>query len=181
MTRKKKARTAGSEGPAQYKDRSKSKEDAVALVRKRENRSKGLKAGSRQSNEKAQQQGMASTKPDPRLGSKKMLPLVVEKKAHPKSAKAKKERRLSAEQELDMLENDEQLNVLLDRIERGEKLGAGLQSTVDERLDRIEVLMKQLGLFEEEVEEKETPKTSKKRTDDDMLAEFENFKFENRE
>lgn len=192
MTRKKKARTTGSEGPAQYKDRNVSKEDAVALTRKRENRAKGLKAGNRQSDGKTQQEKTGVAKADPRLGSKKLIPLVVEKKAHPKSAKAKKERRLSAEQELDILENDELLNVLLERIENGEKLGAGLQSTVDEKLDRIEVLMKQLGMFDEQTQEetetqeplkKQTSKkqASKKRTDDDMLAEFENFKFEDQE
>ncbi|WP_438884888.1 Der GTPase-activating protein YihI, partial [Bacillus cereus group sp. BC327] len=79
---------------------------------------------------------------DPRLGSKKKIPLIVEtgKKA------SKQQRRLDAEQELAMLENDPQLNVLLDRIDSGENLGAGLQKYVDEKLDRIEVLMKQLGL-----------------------------------
>ncbi len=49
-------------------------------------------------------------------------------------------RKLSAEQELAALENDAQLGVLLDRIENGEKLGAGLQRLVDEKLDRIEAL-----------------------------------------
>ncbi|MBO0246648.1 GTPase-activating protein, partial [Vibrio sp. Vb0592] len=79
---------------------------------------------------------------DPRLGSKKKIPLIVE----PAKKLTKQERRLSAEQELEMLENDAKLNVLLDRIESGENLGRGLQQYVDEKLDRIEQLMSQLGL-----------------------------------
>ncbi len=94
----------------------------------------------------------------------------------------KQERRISAEKELEMLENDAQLNVLLDRLDNGESLGSGLQKYVDEKLDRIEVLMKQLGLYEEEDEpedvEQEEQLQAKKRqpkTDDDLLAEFESL------
>lgn len=179
MTRKKKARKVGSEGPAQYSEKSLTKEDIAALARKRKSKRKGLKSGSRHSEGKTAQQRQAQAQRDPRLGSKKPIQLVVEAKPHPKSAEAKKARRLSAEQELEMLENDAQLNVLLDRIEKGDSLGAGLQQYVDEKLDRIEVLMKQLGLFEEdEPEVEEAPKKNKRRGDDDLLAEFENFKFD---
>ncbi|MEZ8143642.1 MULTISPECIES: Der GTPase-activating protein YihI [Enterovibrio] len=180
MTRKKKARKVGSEGPAQYSDRSLSHNDIAALAAKRKNKRKGLKAGSRHSDGTVEQQRIAQQKRDPRLGSKTAVPLVVEQKPHPKSAAGKKVRRVSAEKELEMLENDAQLNVLIDRIENGEKLGSGLQSYVDEKLDRIEVLMNQLGLFEEDEEpvETEAPKKSKRRGDDDLLAEFENVKFD---
>ncbi len=178
MTRKKKGRKVGSEGPAQYNDKSLSKDDIAALARKRKNKRKGLKAGSRHSEGKTEQQRQAQAQRDPRLGSKKPVALVVEAKPHPKSAEAKKARRLSAAQELEMLENDAQLNVLLDRLENGEKLGAGLQQYVDQKLDRIEALMKQLGLFEEDESEQEAPKKNKRRGDDDLLAEFENFKFD---
>lgn len=179
MTRKKKARKVGSEGPAQYSEKSLTKEDIAALARKRKSKRKGLKSGSRHSEGKTAQQRQAQAQRDPRLGSKKPIQLVVEAKPHPKSAEAKKARRLSAEQELEMLENDAQLNVLLDRIENGDSLGAGLQQYVDEKLDRIEVLMKQLGLFEEdEPEVEKAPKKNKRRDDDDLLAEFENFKFD---
>lgn len=184
MTRKRKARKVGSEGPAQYNESSLSKDDVAALARKRSNRRKGLKAGSRHldNDGKSGQQSSVNAPRDPRLGSKKLIPLVVEKKPHPKSAQAKKVRLQSAEQELETLENDAQLHVLIDRIENGEKLGAGLQSYVDERLDRIEILMKQLGLFDQEnselAEAKPTSKTPKRRTDDDLLAEFENIKLD---
>ncbi|PKF51382.1 Der GTPase-activating protein YihI [Enterovibrio nigricans] len=178
MTRKRKARKVGSEGPAQYADKSLSREDVASLARKRKNRRKGLKAGSRHSGGKEEQARLAQQQRDPRLGSKKPIQLVVEAKPHPKSAAAKKARKLSAAQELEMLENDAQLNVLLDRIENGESLGAGLQSYVDEKLDRIEVLMKQLGIFDDEEPEEDKPVKSKRRGDDDLLAEFENIKFD---
>ncbi len=91
----------------------------------------------------------------------------------------KQERRLSAEQELEMLENDAQLNVLLDRIEAGENLGTGLQKYVDEKLDRIEKLMDQLGLLEPEEEEDFTVSSAKgSRNDDDLLADFDDINFE---
>ena len=90
-----------------------------------------------------------------------------------------------------MLENDAQLNVLLDRIDNGEKLGAGLQKYVDQKLDRIEMLMKQLGIYEEELDVEDeqdedeslsaskqpAPKATKRqpKSDDDYLSDFENL------
>lgn len=71
----------------------------------------------------------------------------------------KQERKLAAEQELAMLEKDAQLNVLLDRLDNGEKLGIGLQKYVDEKLDRIEVLMEQLGLLDDEPEPAPAPQS----------------------
>lgn len=177
MTRKKKGRKVGSEGPAKYNERTLTKADVVALARKRSAKRKGNKAGTRHSaTHEAQRQTQQQTK-DPRLGSKKPIPLIVEEKPHPKSNAAKRERRLSAAQELEMLENDAQLHVLLDRLEQGDKLGAGLQAYVDEKLDRIEVLMDQLGLLEEDVEDKSVERSQSNR-DEDLLAQFENFKFE---
>ncbi len=80
-----------------------------------------------------------------------------------------------------MLENDAQLNVLLDRIESGENLGAGLQKYVDEKLDRIEVLMNRLGLMEPGIEDEsessmvEEPRQTKGKasSDADLLSQFE--------
>lgn len=117
-------------------------------------------------------QSSAAQKRDPRLGSKKKIPLIVE----PVKKPTKQERRLSAEQELEMLENDAQLAVLLDRIDAGESLGKGLQQYVDEKLDRIERLMNQLGLMEPEEEIKVShEKSDKVKTDEDLLAQFEDL------
>lgn len=81
-----------------------------------------------------------------------------------------------------MLENDAQLNTLLDRIENGENLGAGLQKFVDEKLDRIEHLMGRLGLLEPEDDEEEifeeAPVVAKKKkasSDEDLLSQFEDI------
>ena len=139
MTRKKKARRIGSEGPAQYTEKNLTKQDINALARKKQNKHKGLKAGSRHSSAKKVQNNISLPAKDSRIGSKKPVPLIVEQ--------GKKMLHENAEKELIELENDIQLNALLDRLEKGERLGAGLQAYVDEKLDRIEQLMKQLNLL----------------------------------
>ncbi len=178
MTRKKRARTVGSEGYAVYREKSNSKVDIETRERQKAKKRKGLKSGSRHSAVEDNKQRNGGQKKDPRLGSKKLVPLIVE----PKKPQTKQQRRLSAEQELALLENDAQLMVLLDRIDAGEKLGAGLQKQVDMKLDRIERLMKQLGLLDD-VEEASAPvkqsAKSKPRSDDDLLAQFENMDFDN--
>ncbi len=52
---------------------------------------------------------------------------------------------LSPQAELDLLENDERLDALLERLEEGETLTAEEQSWVDAKLDRIDELMQKLG------------------------------------
>ncbi|KOO02953.1 Der GTPase-activating protein YihI [Vibrio nereis] len=179
MSRSKKARSGGNVDVVVVRNRTQS--DVEGRLRKREKKRKGLKTGARNSEAKAQKQQSAGQKQDPRLGSKKKIPLVVE--APKKLSKA--DRRANAEKELEMLENDAQLNVLLDRLDNGDSLGAGLQKYVDEKLERIEVLMKQLGLYEEEPAEEEceeevvetAPKKASKKvaTDDDLLSQFEDL------
>jgi len=177
MSREKKTKTGINGDLVFARKHNRKNEDLEGRERKKAKKHKGLKTGSRNSEGKQKTERAAAQARDPRLGSKKLIPLVVADKKKP----TKQERRISAEKELEMLENDAQLNVLLDRIDNGEKLGAGLQKYVDEKLDRIEILMKQLGLFEEdepEVEEAEPhPKASKRKpkTDDDLLEQFENL------
>ena len=179
MSRNKKSRKPGSTGDVDLiVTRNRSQSDVEGRLRKKMKKRKGLKTGSRHSEAaEVARKGTGQVK-DPRLGSKKKIPLVVEEKKKP----TKQERRLSAEKELEMLENDAQLNVLLDRLENGEKLGAGLQNYVDQKLDRIEVLMKQLGLYEPEEEELEevepevevaSKAKQKPASDDDLLSQFE--------
>ncbi|SXH07222.1 GTPase activator [Klebsiella pneumoniae] len=58
--------------------------------------------------------------------------------------------------ELELLENDERLDALLERLEEGGTLNAEEQSWVDAKLDRIDELMQQLGLsYDDEDEEEE--------------------------
>ncbi|MEH0761487.1 GTPase-activating protein [Vibrio sp. 16] len=173
MSRSKKVRSGGNGDVVVVRNRTQS--DVEGRLRKKDKKRKGLKTGGRNSEAKANKQQTAGQKRDPRLGSKKKIPLVVE--SQKKQSKA--DRRLSAEQELAMLENDAQLNVLLDRIEEGESLGSGLQKYVDEKLARIEVLMKQLGIYDEDESEQEehTEQTSSRElgSDDDLLSQFEDL------
>ncbi|ERB63601.1 GTPase-activating protein [Vibrio coralliilyticus OCN008] len=178
MSRSKKVRSGGNGDVIVVRNRTES--DVEGRLRKKEKKRKGLKTGGRNSEAKQNKQQTAGQKRDPRLGSKKKIPLVVEAVKKPTKA----ERRVNAEQELEMLENDAQLNVLLDRLDNGESLGAGLQKYVDEKLARIEILMKQLGLYEEEeepevVEEPSAPaakKVSKKASsEDELLSQFEDL------
>lgn len=175
MSRSKKSRKPGAMGaPEEMVTRNRSTSDVEGRERKRLKKRKGLKSGSRHSEGNDQNNRGASQKRDPRLGSKKKIPLIVE----PVKKQTKSERRVSAAQELEMLENDAQLNTLLDRIESGENLGAGLQKLVDEKLDRIEALMKQLGLYdvvEEELEEEAPTQSKKSNSDDDLLSQFEDI------
>ncbi|AIV04210.1 MULTISPECIES: Der GTPase-activating protein YihI [Vibrio] len=177
MSRKKKSRKPGASGAPEFVvTRNRTESDVEGRLRKRAKKRKGLKTGSRNSDAEEQKKQAAAQKRDPRLGSKKKIPLIVE----PAKKQTKQERRLSAEQELEMLENDAQLNVLLDRIEAGENLGTGLQKYVDEKLDRIEKLMDQLGLLEPEEDDEDftAPAVKGSRNDDDLLADFDDINFD---
>ncbi|MGO3568876.1 MAG: Der GTPase-activating protein YihI [Serratia grimesii] len=139
--------------------------DQEARERKRAKKRRGLASGSRTQVESANQKNKAGAQTkDPRIGSKVPVALLAEDKpkakpqAKPK-AEAKPKPRLTPEEELAKLENDERLDALLDRIDDGETLNAEDQSYVDQTLDRIDALMEQLGIElgdddEEEEEEK---------------------------
>ncbi|MGF1751644.1 Der GTPase-activating protein YihI [Vibrio cionasavignyae] len=177
MSRKKKSRKPGAAPEPVAVTRNRTQADVDGRLQKRLKKRKGQKAGSRHSDGGESQRSGTSVKRDPRLGSKKKIPLIVADAKKP----SKQERKLSAEKELELLENDAQLNVLLDRIESGENLGAGLQKYVDEKLDRMEVLMNRLGLVlpEEDEDDFDAPvdaPVAKKKTpasDDELLSQFE--------
>ena len=60
---------------------------------------------------------------------------------------------LTPEAELEMLESDDRLDALLERLEEGQSLSDEEQTWVDEKLDRIDALMQQLGLSYEDDED----------------------------
>ena len=62
---------------------------------------------------------------------------------------------LSPQAELELLENDERLDALLERLEEGETLNAEEQAWVAAKLDRIDELMQQLGLSYDDDEDEE--------------------------
>ncbi|MDT1790591.1 Der GTPase-activating protein YihI, partial [Salmonella enterica] len=75
----------------------------------------------------------------------------VTQQHHPKSEKPL----LSPQAELYLLETDERLDALLERLEAGETLSAVDQAWVDAKLDRIDELMHKLGLSYDDDEEED--------------------------
>ncbi|MFS2225332.1 Der GTPase-activating protein YihI [Pantoea sp. B65] len=137
------------------KDKRTSREDInqQARDRKQDKKHRGNASGSR-ANPIARNptKGDDSKAKDPRIGSKKPVPLIAEG-VQTKPVKVKKEKeavekqpKLSPQEELTMLENSERLDGLLDRLENGETLPAEEQAWLDQTLDRIDVLMEQLGI-----------------------------------
>ena len=140
------------------KARGKSREELnqEARDRKRQKKHRGHAAGSRTSGGDAASAGKGrSQQQDPRIGSKKPIPLgVTESTPAVKQHKPKSEKpMLSPQAELDLLENDERLDALLERLEEG--LNAEEQAWVDAKLDRIDALMQQLGLSYDDDEDEE--------------------------
>ncbi|UDN23171.1 Der GTPase-activating protein YihI [Aeromonas veronii] len=124
--------------------------------RKRAAKRKGLKAGSRQQVEQPKSKSGNSQSKDPRIGSRKPVVLVVDdKQKKPTAPKAVKEKTLvmTPEQELASIENDDRLNDLLDRLDAGETLEAAEQAWVDQRVDRYQELMDELGIIDNDDDE----------------------------
>ncbi|QDY43509.1 Der GTPase-activating protein YihI [Candidatus Pantoea soli] len=142
-------------GKPAAKNKRKSREELnqEARDRKRDKKHSGHKAGSRANPEtQSASKGKSNKSADPRLGSKKPVALVadgttqtVKKPAAQPKPKAEKVR-LTPQEELAKLENDERLDTLLDRLENGETLSGEEQAWLDETLDRIDELMETLGI-----------------------------------
>ncbi|ORM62473.1 Der GTPase-activating protein YihI [Pantoea rodasii] len=139
--------------PAKAKRKSREELNQEARDRKRDKKHSGLKAGNRANPEtKGAGKGQGQKNADPRTGSKKPVALVADGKTQPEkkpaaTVKPKAEKvRLTPEEELAKLENDERLDTLLDRLESGETLSAEDQAWLDQTLDRIDELMEALGI-----------------------------------
>lgn len=150
-------------GPAKSRRKTREEINQEARDRKREKKHRGNAAGSRTaaSDGASGSRGQKQQK-DPRIGSKTPVPLGVTATPVTRQHKPKSEKpMLSPQAELDLLETDERLDALLERLEEGDTLSAEDQAWVDAKLDRIDALMQQLGLSydddedEEEEEEKE--------------------------
>ncbi|WP_271301541.1 Der GTPase-activating protein YihI [Yersinia enterocolitica] len=126
--------------------------DIEARERKRQKRHSGNRSGARTNVEGSNKTGSTQAQEkDPRIGSKVPVPLVVESNAKAKPttkpvAKVEAKPRLTPEEELTKLENDERLDALLDRLDNDEVLSKEDQAYVDLTLDRIDALMEQLGI-----------------------------------
>lgn len=132
--------------------------DLAAREEKKKRKHKGLPAGSRTIDPAEQKKAEENVKKDPRIGSKKKVPLMVEFVNQPEKGKIIKpvpleeKPRLAPEVELEQLENNECLNQLLDDLEAGKTLSAEDQKFVDDCLDRVHELMTELGIQDEEDE-----------------------------
>ncbi|MGL4602388.1 MAG: Der GTPase-activating protein YihI [Plesiomonas sp.] len=180
MTREKKTRKA----PSGVKlDSSKPKKtraelDQMSRDQKRLKKRKGLSSGSRQNPEGSSRKVENRTDKDPRIGSKKPVPLMVEfVNRQPKKAavvKPVEKETLTPELELAQLEADERLHLLLDRIDSGESVSEEEQNYINSSLDRVDELMQLLGLSDEEEDESETPAPVKSSDPEDLWERFNN-------
>jgi len=128
-----------------------------ARDRKRDKKHRGHAAGSRATGGEAGAGGKKQgQQKDPRIGSKTPIPLGAVERPVTRQQKPKSEKpMLSPQAELDLLENNERLDALLERLEEGGSLNAEEQTWVDAQLDRIDALMQQLGLSYDDDEDEE--------------------------
>ncbi|MBP6121603.1 MULTISPECIES: Der GTPase-activating protein YihI [Providencia] len=135
--------------------------NAEGRERKRDTKHRGHKSGSRYQDKSSNGQNNGQNNvADPRLGSKKPVPLILDEnqiQAQPVSKKQPTvKEKLTPERELELLESDDRLDALLARLEDGETITAKEQEYIDTCLDRIDELMKQLGIeFSDEDESEE--------------------------
>ncbi|EAN2613481.1 Der GTPase-activating protein YihI [Salmonella enterica] len=144
------------------KQRRKTREELnqEARDRKRLKKHRGHAPGSRAAGGNfASGGGNQNQQKDPRLGSKTPVPLGVTEKVTQQHKPKSEKPMLSPQAELDLLETDERLDALLERLEAGETLGTEDQAWVDAKLDRIDELMQKLGLsYDDEEDEEEDEK-----------------------
>ncbi|CDH33983.1 Der GTPase-activating protein YihI [Xenorhabdus bovienii] len=154
--------------PAKFsagKQKRKSREElnAEGRERKRQKKHSGHPSGNRNhGNDSNKNRSGDKEGQDPRIGSKVPVPLIIGEKVVVKPVvekpKASQKPRLSPQEELAMLEQDEHLDELLARLEKGEELSQEENAYVDEKLDRIDELMEALGINLEEDDSEEEKK-----------------------
>lgn len=149
-----KARPAKNRKPTRYEL------DLQAREEKKKRKHKGLPSGSRAHEALEKKAANSKEIKDPRIGSRKKVPLMVEFVNQPEKGRfippmAIEKPRLSPEAELEQLENNECLNQLLDDLEAGKTLSAEDQKFVDECLDRVHELMTELGIEDDDEESEE--------------------------
>lgn len=143
------------------KTRQEINEESRELKRKRKH--KGLPSGSRFNGpDNNQNKKSTNTIKDPRIGSKKPISLLQTNDSSIKNKVNQPQKtKLTPQQELEQLENDTKLDHLLDLVEQGKTLTDDQQSYLDNKLDRIDQLMKQLGIEDDDLdadEELDEPK-----------------------
>ncbi len=137
------------------KTRQEINEESRELKRKRKH--KGLPSGSRFNGpDNNQNKKSTNTIKDPRIGSKKPISLLQSNDSSIKNKVNQPQKtKLTPQQELEQLENDTKLDHLLDLVEQGKTLTDDQQSYLDNKLDRIDQLMKQLGIEDDDLDDDE--------------------------
>ena len=137
------------------KTRQEINEESRELKRKRKH--KGLPSGSRFNGpDNNQNKKSTNTIKDPRIGSKKPISLLQTNDSTIKNKVNQPQKtKLTPQQELEQLENDTKLDHLLDLVEQGKTLTDDQQSYLDNKLDRIDQLMKQLGIEDDDLDDDE--------------------------
>lgn len=142
--------------------------DAKAREEKKKRKHKGLASGSRHSVVNVKAENQALEMKDPRIGSRKKVPLMVEFVNKPQKAQAESAAKsepkatlapLDPMFELEQLENNECLNQLLDQLDEGKKLSAEDQKFVDACLVRVAQLMDELGIADDEENDEDLYRT----------------------
>ena len=166
MSRKKKSRKLGQIGVRSVPKDQRSPNTISDRIR----RKKGNPAGSRHSaTQPVTDQPATKGKQDPRIGSKRPIPLVVEAKESKKPVQAQKTY-FSPAQELEALENDDRLGELLDRLDENQTLSRDEQDYVDVKLARHKVLCELLGIDDNGSGDEEE---AEKGDSDDLLAQLD--------
>ncbi|MFC0308568.1 Der GTPase-activating protein YihI [Gallibacterium trehalosifermentans] len=140
--------------------------DNKAWEEKRKKKHKGRPAGNRYSPASEKQENNLQATKDPRVGSRKKIPLIIEEVNRQTVVVEQNvkvtNKVISPEQELFELENNLALNELLDQLDAGKTLSKQDQQFVDQCLIRIEELMQELGIEEDDEEQ-------------DLYQQFENI------
>lgn len=134
------------------KRKSRDELNAQARNRKRQKKHSGHRSGFRTQASAESKKSSVQIEKDPRIGSKIAVPLLIENKVETATKRVLATTpQLSLEEELSLLENDERLDKLLDRLDNDEILSKDDQAYVELTLGRIDVLMGALGIdFDDE-------------------------------
>jgi len=153
MARSKKSRKIGLIGVRKDPDRKPGKKRNEAAPRPKKH--KGKPAGTRHNVEHTgKKTERRQEKKDPRLGSKKPIPLIVTSKD---TSTPKKIKYATPAEELAALEADQRLASLLDKLDDDQKLTKEQQAYVDEKMARHRILCDLLGIVDEDDEEDVDP------------------------
>lgn len=163
MPRKKKSRKIGQIGTPLAP---KTKRKSVPAAPKRNKKTLGKASGSRNNPEQtssSNQQKKAIK--DPRVGSKKPIPLIIDDKPKAKVAKPKY---FSPAQELESIEQNERFGMLLEKLDADQTLSKEERAFVNRLTARHQELCELLGISNEEDEAADS-------SEDDLYAQFESI------